>query len=166
MQLERLNIFELCDKYTDRSNNKYFVFIFKANGLAFVSGPDKITVNATTGSSHTFSWKLNISPKLIKERVLKAHFGPWNGTYKLINGLDISFFQPPYGYTTVSRSPGEISQRLHWVGDLKRGSYIAFRLVNIQLDDAGDYGVRLQVSNYPLRPLILQSWFTLKVKVR
>ena len=59
-----------------------------------------------------------------------------------------------------------MSRRLYWVGDLKRGYYIAFQLVNIQRDDAGDYGVKLRVDNYPLRPSTLQTWFILKVEVR
>ena len=164
-QLERLSIFELCDKYTDRSNNKYFVFIFKANGLAFVSGPDKITVNATTGSNQTFTWKLNISQEH-KERALKAQFGPWNGSYKLVNPI-ISFNQKVSGNSTVRKSSeNRLSRRLYWVGDLKRGYYIAFQLVNIQRNDAGDYGVKLRVDNYSRRPSTLQSWFTLKVEVR
>ena len=164
-QLERLSIFELCDKYTDRSNNKYFVFIFKANGLAFVSGPDKITVNATTGSNQTFTWKLNISQEH-KQRELKAQFGPWDGSYKFVNPI-ITFEQKLSGNTSVSKSPeNRKSHRLYWFGDLRRGYYITFQLVNIQPDDAGDYGVKLRVDNYNRRPLTLQSWFTLKVKVR
>ena len=155
----------MCDKYIDRSNNKYIVFIFKANGLAFVSGPNKITVNATTGSNQTFTWKLNIS-KEHKDRALKAQFGPWNGSYKLVNPI-ISLNQKPSGNTTVSKSPGNRkSRRLYWVGDLQRGNYIAFQLVNIQRDDAGDYGVKLRVDNFSNRPLTLQSWFTLEVEVR
>ena len=134
----------------------------KANGLAFVSGPDKITVNATTGSTQTFTWKLNISQEH-KERELKAQFGPWNGSYKLVRPI-ITFNSS--GNPPVSKSPdNRLSRRLYWVGDLKRDYYIAFQLVNIQRDDAGDYGVRLRVENYP-RPLTLQSWFTLKVEVR
>ena len=161
----RLNIFELCDKYTDRSNNKYFVFIFKANGLAFVSGPEKITVNATTGSTQTFTWKLNISQEH-KQRELKAQFGPWNGSYKLISPI-ISFNQNLSGNTTVIKSPeNRKSRRLYWVGDLKRDYYIAFQLVKIQRDDAGDYGVKLRVDNYGSAALTLKSWFTLEVEVR
>ena len=162
----RLNIFELCDKYTDISNNKYFVFIFKANGLAFVSGPDKITVNATTGSNQTFTWKLNISQEH-KERKFKAQFGPWNGSYKVVHPILISFIQNPSGNTTVDKYPeNRKSRRLYWVGDLKRDYYIAFQIVNIQRDDAGDYGVKLRVDNYPRRPFTLKSWFTLEVEVR
>ena len=156
----------MCDKYTDRSNNKYFVFIFKANGLAFVSGPDKITVNATTGSNQTFTWKLNISQEH-KKRQLTAQFGPWDGSYKLVNPIMITFEQTLSGNTAVMKSSqNPKSRRLYWVGDLKRGYYIAFQLANIQLDDAGNYGVKLRVDNYPFRPLTLKSWFTLKVKVR
>ena len=156
----------MCDKYTDRSNNKYFFFIFKANGLAFVSGPDKITVNATTGSNQTFTWKLNISQEH-KDRALKAQFGPWNGIYELIQPIIITVTQSLSGDTAVYRlSENRKSRRLYWVGDLKRGYYIAFQLVNIQRDDVGDYGVKLRVNNYPDRPLILRSSFTLKVKVR
>ena len=156
----------MCEKYTDRSNNKYFVFIFKANGLAFVSGPDKITINATTGSNQTFTWKLNISQEH-KDRALKAQFGPWNGSYKLVKPILITFNQKLSGNTTVSKSPeNRLSRRLYWVGDFKRDYYIAFQFVNIQRDDAGDYGVKLRVDNYPYRPLTLQSWFTLKVEVR
>ena len=59
-----------------------------------------------------------------------------------------------------------MSRRLYWVGDLKRDYYVAFQLVNIQRDDAGDYGVKLRVDNYPRPPLTLNSWFTLKVEVR
>ena len=59
-----------------------------------------------------------------------------------------------------------MSRRLYWVGDLTQDYYIAFQLVNIQRDDAGDYGVKLRVYNYPRRPVTLQSWFTLKVEVR
>ena len=162
----RLNIFELCDKYTDRSSNKYLFFIFKANGLAFVSGPDKITVNATTGSNQTFTWKLNISQEH-KQQELKAQFGPWNGSFKLVGRPLITVYQKLSGNTTVYKSlENRKSRRLYWVGDLKRGYYIAFQLVNIQRDDAGDYGVKLRVDNYPYRPLTLQSWFTLKVEVR
>ena len=140
------------------------VFI-KANGLAFVSGPDKITINATTGSNETFTWKLNISQKH-KERELKAQFGPWNESYKLMNPI-ITFNQKLSGNTTVQKPLGNRkSQRLYWVGDLKRDYYIAFQLVNIQRDDAGDYGVKLRVDNYPYRPVTLKSWFTLKVEVR
>ena len=57
-------------------------------------------------------------------------------------------------------------RRFYWVGDLKEDYYIAFQLVNIQRDDAGDYGVKLRVDNYSGRPMTLQCWFTLKVKVR
>ena len=156
----------MCDRYTDRSNNKYFVFIFKANGLAFVSGPEKITVNATTGSDQTFTWKLNISQEH-KEWELKAQFGPWNRSYKLVNPIMITFNQKLSENTTVTKSAGNRnSRRFHWVGDLKRDYYIAFQLVNIQRDDASDYGVKLRVDNYPYRPLSLQSWFTLEVEVR
>ena len=155
----------MCDKYTDRSNNKYFVFIFKANGSAFVSGPDKITVNATTGSNQTFTWKLNISQEH-KDRALKAQFGPWNGSFKIVTPI-ITFNQNLFGNTTVDKSPeNRKSRRVYWVGDLKRDYYIAFQFVNIQRDDAGDYGVKLRVDNYSYRPLTLQSWFTLKVEVR
>ena len=59
-----------------------------------------------------------------------------------------------------------MSRRLYWVGDLTQDYYIAFQLVNIQRDDARDYGVKLRVDNYPRRPVTLQSWFTLKVEVR
>ena len=79
----------------------------------------------------------------------------------------ITFNQELSGNTTVSRSShNPKSRRLYWVGDLKRGYYIAFQLANIQLDDAGNYGVKLRVDNYAFRPSTLQSWFTLKVKVR
>ena len=135
------------------------VFI-KASGLAFVSGPDYITINATTGSSQTFTWKLNISQEH-KNRELKAQFGPWNRSYKVVNPI-ITVKQKLSGNPTVNKS----SERLYWVGDLKRSYYIAFQLVNIQRDDAGDYGVRLRVDNYHYRPLTLKSWFTLKVEVR
>ena len=138
----------------------------KANGLAFVSGPVKITVNATTGSTETFTWKLNISQEH-KERELKAQFGPWNGSYKLVQPIMITFNQDLSGKTSVYRSSENLkSRRLYWVGDLKRDYYIAFRFVNIQRDDAGDYGVKLRVDKYPYRPLTLISWFTLKVEVR
>ena len=140
------------------------VFI-KANGLAFVSGPDKITINATTGSNQTFTWKLNISQEH-KDRALKAQFGPWNGSFKIVTPI-ITFNQNLFGNTTVDKSPeNRKSRRLYWVGDLKRDYYIAFKLVNIQRDDAGDYGVRLRVDNSPRRPVTLQSWFTLMVEVR
>ena len=137
----------------------------KANGLSFVSGPDKITINATTGSNQTFTWKLNISQEH-KKRELKAQFGPWNGFYEFVNPI-ITFNQKLSGNTIVAKSSENLkSRRLYWVGDLKRDYYIAFQLVNIQRDDAGDYGVRLRVDNYPARPSTLQSWFTLKVEVR
>ena len=147
-------------------NLSLLVSVFnKANGLAFVSGPDKITINATTGSSQTFTWKLNISQEH-KERVLKAQFGPWNRSYQLVRAI-ITFNQNLFGNTTVSKSSeNRKSRRLYWVGDLTRDYYIAFQLVNIQRDDAGDYGVKLRVDNYPGRPSTLQSWFTLKVEVR
>ena len=71
------------------------------------------------------------------------------------------------GNSTVSkREENRKARRLYWVGDLKRDYYIAFQLVNIQRDDAGDYGVKLRVDNYISRPSTLQSWFTLKVEVR
>ena len=136
-----------------------------ANGLAFVSGPDKITINATTGSNQTFTWKLNISQEH-KERELRAQFGSWNGSYKLVDPI-ITVNQKLSGNTVVSKSSENLkSRRLYWVGDLKRDYYIAFQLVNIQRDDAGDYGVQLRVDNYPFRPIYLRSWFTLKVEVR
>ena len=79
----------------------------------------------------------------------------------------ITFNQELSGNTAVSRSShNPKSRRLYWVGDLKRGYYITFQLVNIQPDDAGDYGVKLRVDNYYRPPSTLQSWFTLKVKVR
>ena len=132
---------------------------------AFVSGPDKITMNATTGSNQTFTWKLNISQEH-KQRELKAQFGPWNRSYKLVNPI-ITFDQKPSGNTTVKKSSeNRKSRRLYWVGDLKRDYYIAFKLVNIQRDDAGDYGVKLRVDNYPRRPVTLESRFTLMVEVR
>ena len=136
----------------------------KANGLSFVSGPDKITINATTGSNQTFTWKLNISQEH-KKRELKAQFGPWNGIYKFVNPI-IRFSQELSGNTNVFKSSeNPKSRRLYWVGDLKRDYYIAFQLVNIQHDDAGEYGVRLRVDNVG-RPLVLNSWFVLKVEVR
>ena len=138
----------------------------KANGLLFGSGPDKITINATTGSNQTFTWKLNISPE-VKERKLKVLFGTWNQSWKLVERVMITVEQKLSGNTTVHRSSkNRMSRRLYWFGDLKRDYYIAFQLVNIQRDDAGDYGVRLRVDNYSYRPLTLHSWFTLKVEVR
>ena len=92
----------------------------------------------------------------------------WSGPFKFVNSI-ITFTQKRSGNTTVrvSKSPlNSMAQRLYWVGDLKRDYYIAFQLVNIQRDDAGDYGVKLRVDNYPRRPLTIQSWFTLKVEVR
>ena len=139
----------------------------KANGLSFVSGPDKITINATTGTSQTFTWKLNISQEH-KEQELKAQFGPWSGSFKIVQPI-ITFVQKRSGDITleVSKSPEYgMPRRLYWVGDLKRDYYIAFQLVNIQRYDAGDYGVKLRVDNHPSRPLSLHSWFTLKVEVR
>ena len=138
----------------------------KANGLAFVSGPDAITINATTGSNQTFTWKLNISQEH-KKRELKVLFGPWNGNYKVLQSVMITFNKDPSGNTTVGRYPeNRMSQRLYWVGDLTQDYYIAFQLVNIQRDDARDYGVKLRVDNSPRRPVTLQSRFTLKVEVR
>ena len=79
----------------------------------------------------------------------------------------ITFNQTLSGNTTVTKSAANHkSRRLYWVGDLKRDYYIAFQLVNIQRDDAGDYGVKLRVDNHPRRPFTLQRWFTLKVEVR
>ena len=136
----------------------------KASGLAFVSGPDKITINATTGSNQTFTWKLNISQEH-KERELKAQFGPWIESYKFVNPI-ITFNQELSGNTIVRKSSENLkSRRLYWVGDLKRDYYIAFQLVNIQRDDAGEYGVKLRVDNVG-PPLVLYSWFALKVEVR
>ena len=131
---------------------------------AFVSWPDKITIT-TTGSNQTFTWKLQISQEL-RERELKAQFGPWNRSYKLVYPI-ITFKQKLSGSTTVNKSlENRKSRRLYWAGDLKRDYYIAFQLVNIQRDDAGDYGVKLRVDRYNSRPLILERWFTLKVEVR
>ena len=138
----------------------------KANGLAFVSGPDKITINATTGSNQTFTRKLNISQER-KQRKLKAMFGRWNGEYKFVQPIMIRFTKDPSGNTTVGRYPeNRMSRRLFWVGDLTQDCYIAFQLVNIQRDDARDYGVTLHVANYHYRPLTFKTWFTLKVEVR
>ena len=79
----------------------------------------------------------------------------------------ITFKQKLSGSTTVNKSlENRKSRRLYWAGDLKRDYYIAFQLVNIQRDDAGDYGVKLRVDRYNSRPLILERWFTLKVEVR
>ena len=137
----------------------------KAIESAFVSGPVKITINATTGSNQTFTWKLNISQEF-KERKLKVLFGPWNGKYKFVQPI-ITFNKDPSGNTTVGRYPeNRMSRRLYWVGDLTQDYYIAFQLVNIQRDDARDYGVMLRVANYHYRPLTLTTWFTLKVEVR
>ena len=135
----------------------------KANGLAFVSGPDEITINATTGSTQTFTWKLNISQEH-KERALKAQFGTWDGSYKYVN--PIITFNSSGNPPVVKSLENRMSRRLNWVGDLKRDYYIAFQLVNIQRDDAGDYGVKLRVDNYDGPPLTLHSWFALKVEVR
>ena len=91
----------------------------KVNGLAFVSGPDKITINAATGSNQTFTWKLNISQEH-KERKLRVLFGPWIESYKYVNPI-IVFYQKRSGNTTVSkREENRKSRRLYWVGDLKR----------------------------------------------
>ena len=79
----------------------------------------------------------------------------------------ITFKQKLSGSTIVSKSlENRRSRRLYWAGDLKRDYYIAFQLINIQRDDAGDYGVKLRVDSYDRPPLILESWFTLKVEVR
>ena len=157
----------MTNKLTDYNHNlSLLVSVFnKANGLTFVSGPDKITINATTGSTQTFTWKLKISQEH-KERALKAQFGPWNGRYKLVQPIIITFNQDLSGNTAVDRYlENRMSRRLYWVGDLTK-DLIAFQLVNIQRDDAGDYGVKFRVDNYHARPLTLQSSFTLKVEVR
>ena len=137
----------------------------KANGLGFVSGPNKITINATRGSNQTFTWKLDISQEH-KGRELRAQFGPWNGSYRHVYPV-IQFIQEPSGNTSVRKRPeNRKSRRLYWVGDLQRDYYIAFQLVDIQRDDAGDFGVKLRVGNYGKKPLTLQNWFTLEVEVR
>ena len=95
-----------------------------------------------------------------------TQFGPWNGLFRLVYPI-ITFRQKLSGNTTVYKSSQNFkSRRLYWVGDLKRDYYIAFQLVNIQRDDAGEYGVKLRVDNYFARPLVLYSWFALKVEVR
>ena len=137
----------------------------KANGIDFVSGPNKITINATRGSNQTLTWKLDIGQEH-RGRELRAQFGPWNGSYRFVHPV-IQFIQEPSGNASVRKRPeNRKSRRLYWVGDLQRDYYIAFQLVNIQRADAGDFGVKLRVDNYGKKPLTLQNWFTLGVEVR
>ena len=139
------------------------VFVKAAHGLVFVSEPNQTTI-ATTGSNQTFTWKLSLSDE-DKSKKLEVQFGPWDQNYKLVTPYFIGVEQEPTGQKPkVGRGKQLIAERLNWTGDLSLDYYIAFQLVNIQRDDAGDYGIRFRVDYFP--PKILSGWFTFIVQVR
>ena len=55
-------------------------------------------------------------------------------------------------------------KRLHWVGDLTRDFFVAFKLRDVKLSDSGDYGIRFRVDLS--FAVTLESWFTLSVQVK
>ncbi|CAH3032568.1 unnamed protein product [Porites lobata] len=138
-----------------------FSAFVKAHGLAFDSEPN-ITTIAATGSNQTFTWKLSLREK-DKSKQLQVQFGPWDRKYKIVKSFFMTVKQEPSEENeTVARANQSTARRLHWKGDLSRDYYIAFKLVNIQRKDAGDYGMRLRVDHFP--PTILQNWFSLIVQ--
>ena len=136
-----------------------FSVFAKVYGLGFVTEPKKTTV-VSTGSTQTFTWQLNLTDRE-KSKKLDVQFGRWDKDLDKVKGRYLSTFsQKPSGNGSVKIR----GLRFHWVGDLTRDYFVAFKLFDAKLNDSGDYGIRFRVDLFP--PETKESWFTLSVQVK
>ena len=116
-----------------------------------------------TGSNQTFSWQLNLTDQE-KSKQLKVQFGRWDKDQDFVKGdYLMTFIQEPSANGRLLQANHPIVKRLQWKGDLTRDYFVAFKLFDVKLSDAGDYGIRFRV-DMELPPRI-SSWFSLSVKV-
>ena len=133
------------------------------HGLELVTQPNRSVV-AFTGSNHTFIWNLSLTDKE-KPKGFKIQFGLWDKENDIVKGSYLIVLdREPSGKERVYKGNEPITKRLHWMGDLARGYFVAFQFSNFQRQDSGDYGIRFRVDDFP--PEILQDSFTLSVQVR
>jgi len=140
-----------------------FIFVsvvHKISGLSFVTEQNKTTM-AFTGSNQTFTWQLRLTDQE-KSKQLTVQFGRWDKELDNVKGgYLMTFIQEPSGNGSVGTWN---LKRLQWLGDLTRDYFVVFKLFNVKLSDAGDYGIRFRVDGFPIKTK--QSWFTLSVQVK
>ena len=142
----------------------YIFSVFnQVHGLQLITQPNGSIV-AFTGSNQTFIWKLSLTDKE-KPKELRIQFGLWDKEKDIVKGSYlIVLVWKPTEEERVHKGNEPITNRLHWMGDLARGYFVAFQFSNVQRQDSGDYGIRFRVDDFP--PEILQDIFTLSVQVR
>jgi len=134
------------------------VFVDKISGLSFVTEQNKTTM-VFTGSNQTFTWQLRLTDQE-KSKQLTVQFGRWDKELDNVKGgYLMTFIQEPSGNGSVGTWN---LKRLQWLGDLTRDYFVVFKLFNVKLSDAGDYGIRFRVDGFPIKTK--QSWFTLSVQ--
>ena len=111
-----------------------------------------------TGSNQTFTWQLSLTDQE-KSRQLQVQFGRWGKDQGRVYLM--TFIQEPSANGSVDTWT---LKRLHWVGDLTRDYFVAFKLFDIKLSDSGDYGIRFRVDGFP--PATHERLFTLSVQVK
>ena len=140
-----------------------FIFVSvvdKISGLSFVTEQNKTTM-VFTGSNQTFTWQLSLTDQE-KSKQLTVQFGRWDKELDNVKGgYLMTFIQEPSDNGSVGTWN---LKRLQWLGDLTRDYFVAFKLFNVKLSDAGDYGIRFRVDGFPIKTK--QSWFTLSVEVK
>ena len=143
----------------------FFSVFYQVHGLQLITRPNR-SIAAFTGSNQTFIWNLSLTDNE-KPKELKIQFGLWDKEKDHVKGNYLIWLvREPSGNESVNKGKGSesITKRLHWVGDLARGYFVAFQFSNVQRQDSGDYGIRFRVDGFP--PDILQDSFTLIVQVR
>ena len=139
-----------------------FSVVNKIYGLNFATEPNKTTI-VSTGSNQTFTWKLLLNEQ-DKTKKFGVKFGPWNkGQHRFTSDFLMTYDREPSGNETVFKGNQSIVKRLYWTGDLARDYLVAFRLLNAQRQDSGDYGIKVRVDGFP--PQFSIRWFTLSVQV-
>nr|XP_058941782.1 fibroblast growth factor receptor 3-like [Pocillopora verrucosa] len=111
------------------------------SGLEIITEPNETTISFT-GSNQTFTWNFNLTleEKSKQPTVIFAH---WRKEGESISGYHwVTVIRESYGSESVKKyTEALITRRLQWVGDLARG-FVAFQLLNVQLNDSSDYGIR------------------------
>ena len=132
------------------------------SGLEIITEPNETTISFT-GSNQTFTWNFNLTleEKSKQPTVIFAH---WRKEGESISGYHwVTVIRESNGSESVKKyTEALITRRLQWVGDLARG-FVAFQLLNVQLKDSSDYGIRFCIDR--CRHL-KESGFTLFVQVR
>lgn len=111
------------------------------SGLEIITEPNETTISFT-GSNQTFTWNFNLTleEKSKQPTVIFAH---WRKEGEGISGYHwVTVIRESNGRESVKKyTEALITRRLQWVGDLARG-FVAFQLLNVQLNDSSDYGIR------------------------